>query len=576
MALSIDIKANDAFEKSALAAAAALEKTAKHEQNVDAMAKRIASSYKDAAVSAKDMAKYTEAYGKRTEKTYGASEKIAQVGKKDRAAMLAQVNKAYAVEKKVVDKEKEQEKLIKKGAIAYAAVTGAIVASVAAVGALGVAIGVSAKGAFDAKRNAAALLDAFTARRGPQALQMLDGLATKLGQSFGDVRQQFVEFRQAGLSNALSAKLIKMRADLIAVGLSAEAADKEISFVTSAADGLGNVAAQRRMAELSRAYGGVGSGAKAAAFALTSVSAAENKIGNVVSEKLAGLWEKIGPAIGKAANQLADFAVKLINSDKGQAAIEGIANAFIKVAGAVGPALDGLGKVFDVLSENKIAVVTGLTFAVGALGVAIVSAFGPAIVAATGAALAFAALPLAVAAAAVGVGLAVQAIVKHWDVIEDIAKAAYRWGSDIVTGLVDGIKAKVSSAVDSVKGLAGDIAGAFTKALGIQSPSKLFAEYGRNTVAGFEKGESEAIARSTAMPLQEAAAEPVATPAPRGATSTPSGGSSAQAGGGRGGLSVVIEQLNVQGGGDPEAIAIAIRRELTALLMSGELSRGLA
>ena len=572
MSLQIDIKANDAFEKSALAAAAALEKTAKHEQNVDAMAKRIAASYKTAAGSAADMAKYAAVYGKQTDMTYGASAKIAQVGKKDRSAMLAQLNKAYAVEKKVVDKEKEQEKLIKKGAIAYAAVTGAVVASVAAVGALGVAIAISAKSAYDAKRNAAALLDAFTARRGPQALALLDGLATKLGQSFGDVRQQFVEFRQAGLNNALSAKLIKMRADLLAVGLSAAAADKEISFVTSAADGLGNVAAQRRMAEMSRAYGGIGSGAKAAAFAVTSLSGAENKVSNVLGEKMAELWTKIGPEIGKAANQLADFAVKLINSEKGQAAIDGIAKAFTNVAGSVGPAIDGLGKAFDFLSENKIAVVTGLTFAVSALGVAMVVAFGPAIVAATGVALAAAALPLAIAAAAVGVGLAVQAIVKHWDVLEDLAKAAYRWGADIVSGLIDGIKAKISSAVYAVGGLAADISKTFAKALGIQSPSKVFADYGRNTVAGYERGENEALAR-TEMPLQEAAAQPMdGTPVTARGKSTPG---PAGAPGSSSGLSVTIQSLIVQGGGNADEIASAIRRELQLLLQAGDLSRGI-
>lgn len=575
MSLQLDIKANDAFEQSALKAAAALERTAKAEQSVDAMAGRIAKSYRDAAGSAQQIAKYTEVYGKATDKTYGTSQKIAQVGKKNRSAQLAMLNKEYAAEKKIVDKEKEQEKLIKKGALAYAAVGGAIAAAVVGVGALGAAIGMSAKSAFDAKRNAAALIDAFTGHRGPQALALLDSLAGKLGQSFGDVRKQFVEFRQAGLSNSLSMKLIKMRADLIAVGLSAEAADKEIGFVTSAADGVGNVGAIRRMAELSRAYGGVGTGAKAAAAAQTSLAAAENKISNVAGEKMAELWTKIGPSIGKAANQLADFVVKLIESDKGKAALEGVAKAFTSVADSVGPALDGLGKVFDFISENKIAVVSGLTFAVGALGVAMISAFGPAIAAATVAAAGFAALPLAIGAAAVGVGMAVQAIVKHWDVLEDLAKAAYRWGKDIVTGLIDGVKDKISAAVSSVKDLATSVTDTFTKALGIQSPSKVFAEYGRDTVSGFAKGEDEAIAR-TPMPLDKAAAE---------APAMPIAGSGPQARGGRsqssvtasaGGSSITIEKLIVQGGGDANEIATAIRRELQLLLQAGQLSRGIA
>lgn len=565
MALEIDIKANDEMEKSALAAADALEKVAKQEEKIDALAAKVAISYKAAKVEAAELAKYTEVYGKAKEQDYGTSKKIAEIGQKDRSKVLAQVSKAYAVTKKVVDKEKEKKELIKKGAIAYAAVTGAILASAAAATALGVAVALSAKTAYDAKRNAAALLDAFTAKRGPEAMRLLDGLATKLGMSFGEVREQFVSFRQAGLSNALSAKLIKMRADLMAVGLSAEAADKEISAVTASADGLGNIAAQRKMAEISRAYGGIGSGAKAAAFALTSVDAAQNKIGNVVSEELAGLWKQIGPEIGKAANQLADFAVKLLKSDEGKAAIDGLASAFKSVASSVGPAITGLGKVFDFLSENKVAVVTALGFAVTALGVSMAVAFGPAIVAATLAAVAVAALPLAIAAAAVGVGMAVQAIVKNWDDIKLLAKEAYSWGSDIVDGLIDGIKGKITAAVDTVKGFATDVSKTFANALGIQSPSKVFAGYGKDTVAGFTRGEERAIAGS-AMPLQEAASARVEAPA----TPTARGGSEAKGGG----ASFIIN-VTAPPGSDGEDFGRIIRQQIQLILQAGQLSRGI-
>lgn len=565
MALEIDIKANDEMEKSALAAADALDKVAKQEEKIDALSQKVALSYKATKVEAAELAKYAAVYGKAKESDYGTSKKIADVGTKDRSKMIAQVSKAYVVEKKTVDKEKEKAALIKKGAIAYAAVTGAIVASVAATAALSVAIANSAKTAYDAKRNAAALLDAFTAKRGPEAMRLLDGLATKLGLSFGEVREQFVSFRQAGLSNALSAKLIKMRADLIAVGLSAESADKELSAVTASADGLGNIAAQRKMAEISRAYGGIGDGAKAAAFALISVEGAQNKIGNVVSEKLAGLWKEIGPEIGKAANQLADFAVKLLKSDEGRAAIDGIASAFKSVASSVGPAISGLGKAFDFMSENKVAIVTALGLAVTALGVSMAVAFGPAVVAAALAAAAVAALPIAIAAAAVGVGLAVQTIVKNWDDIKLLAKEAYRWGGDIVSGLIDGIKGKIEAAVSTVKGFATDVSKTFAEALGIHSPSKVFAGYGADTVAGFQQGEARAIEKS-AMPLEEAAARPVGDAASSGQARTPSGGASASQG--------IVINLTVPPGTDAQDAITYLRQQMQLLLQAGQLSRG--
>ncbi len=569
MALEIDIKANDEMEKSALAAADALDKVAKQEEKIDALAQKVAISYKATKVEAAELAKYTAVYGKAKETDYGTSKKIAEIGSKDRSKVLSQVNKTYAVTKKVVDKEKEKAVLVKKGAIAYAAVTGAILASAAAATALGIAVSASAKTAYDAKRNAAALLDAFTAKRGPEAMRLLDGLATKLGMSFGEVREQFISFRQAGLSNSLSAKLIKMRADLMAVGLSAEAADKELSAVVSSADGIGNIAAQRKLAEISRAYGGIGDGAKAASFALVSVDAAQNKIGNVVSEEMAGLWKQIGPEIGKAANQLADFAVKLIKSDEGQAAIAGIADAFKSVAGSVGPAINGLKKAFDFMTENKIAIVSGLAFAVTALGVSLAVAFGPGIVAATLAAAAVAALPLAIAAAAVGVGLAVQAIVKNWDDIKLLAKEAYSWGADIVDGLIDGIKAKITAAVDTVKNFAGDVSKTFADALGIQSPSKVFAGYGKDTVAGFARGEERALS-ATSMPLQEAAARPVETPASSGQ----GGGRGADGAPGSGGGITV--NLTVPPGTNTEEAVATIRQQLQLLLQAGQLSRGVA
>ena|GEM_PF-5441301 len=61
-------------------------------------------------------------------------------------------------------------------------------------------------------------------------------------------------------------------------------------------------------------------------------------------------------------------------------------------------------------------------------------------------------------------------------------------GRDLINGLINGIKGMVSKAVDAVKNVASNVVSAAKKALGIESPSTVFAEIGKWTVEGFAKG----------------------------------------------------------------------------------------
>lgn len=61
-------------------------------------------------------------------------------------------------------------------------------------------------------------------------------------------------------------------------------------------------------------------------------------------------------------------------------------------------------------------------------------------------------------------------------------------GKDVVQGLINGVKAKFSSAVSIVSDLAGNVAGAFKRVLNIHSPSRLFKEYGGYIVEGLVLG----------------------------------------------------------------------------------------
>lgn len=99
---------------------------------------------------------------------------------------------------------------------------------------------------------------------------------------------------------------------------------------------------------------------------------------------------------------------------------------------------------------------------------------------------------LAIGAAIGAVSVAVYELVENWDELGEAF--SYVWeefkdfGSNIVSGLVDGIAGAWKSAVDKIKGLAGAISGAFKSALGIHSPSKVFAGLGSQIPAGVEAG----------------------------------------------------------------------------------------
>ena len=73
------------------------------------------------------------------------------------------------------------------------------------------------------------------------------------------------------------------------------------------------------------------------------------------------------------------------------------------------------------------------------------------------------------------------------------------FGSAMIDGLIGGILGKATALRDAVTGAAGKAVTGFKNLLGINSPSKVFAEFGVNTMEGYQQG----IQRSEAKPLQE-------------------------------------------------------------------------
>jgi hypothetical protein len=521
VALEIDIKANDDFEKSALKISAALDHIAQDEEKINALSKKLGVSNKQIA----------------------AGQKIAA----NLAAIEIKKNDESAAAK--IKKEEEFNDKLKLGVEGIAAFGVAAIGAVAATYELGKSIAELAYEADAAEKGSAALVRAYSGDAGDSVINQLDEQAKALGETVVDVRNQFVKYREAGVTNQVADAIIKTRADLIAMKVPASEADKAIQKVLDA--GHNSQMARQQLGFISAAFGGVGDGAKAAKYALTSVSAAQAQIHDDVEKKLADVWKRIGPDIGEAAHRLADFVEKLLDSEEGKEAIDGLVKSFKTLADAV-------------TSEN---IITGFN-AIRAVADAVETVFHS-----VGEAIGFVASEIA----------DFLGDAKLEDLLNPIAfleKKAVGLGSSIVSGLVEGITGSKNAANDTAADLAHGVGASFAGAAKIQSPSKVFEGYGQNIVQGLAAGQEKEIA-SKPMPVDALAseepkvstkaetserAEPKATPIVQQAAQAPSGG----------GRNITIENLVVQSNGKPEDIARSIRQEMQLLLRAGSLSRGMA
>lgn len=74
------------------------------------------------------------------------------------------------------------------------------------------------------------------------------------------------------------------------------------------------------------------------------------------------------------------------------------------------------------------------------------------------------------------------------EIFKDASKWLYEAGKDLLKGLINGINDMVGWAVGKVMGVGDKIKEGIKKALGIKSPSTVFAEIGRMTMLGFAQG----------------------------------------------------------------------------------------
>lgn len=136
--------------------------------------------------------------------------------------------------------------------------------------------------------------------------------------------------------------------------------------------------------------------------------------------------------------------------------------------------------------------------------------------------------------------------------ISDAAGSLYAAGANIMNGLWDGIKSMFGAIIDSVTGLANDIANAVSSALEIESPSKVMKRLGVHTGKGFQLG-VESTGAGIQSTMQAVAAPPGL------------GGSVANMGA-RTTTQKISVPITVQGSDDPAATAAAVEQRLMSRL----------
>jgi len=494
------VAADQQFIAATKATSAAMAAVVAQEEKLGKAAKSAGLEQKKFSATYKQLEKQRAA-----QESKAAKDSAADQTKKQRALTLQKAKETKAQKDATALRAKEQKELAKsdKEALATAKAMGKEFVGIGlAVAAAAVALGVFAVKAKEAKDNTRGVLDVLTAGRGEKALGLVDGLAVKLGVDIGATREQFIKFRQAGLDNKQSARLLKLAADLNTVdksgGLAAEAVERVLAHTSNNTQtSLQAEASTRTMALLAKQAKVAGDGTKAAAANAVTLTGAIARLGNTKTQALEKLGDKIQPSIDKAASSVADFVEKLAASKEGQKTLEDTALAIGRVAEAItslatadpDSAIAAIRDGFTIAKESGAEVIlifkdVGLAFKeVASAAFEIPYAF----------------YKTAVDMYAIG-GYIFKSVanlpdnIKHF-VVDPIANA----GPDIINGLIDGLSAGAGRLVKAVVGLAGKVKDGFKDALRIGSPSKVFAGYGLNIGQGLNIGLNRSMPQGQEM-----------------------------------------------------------------------------
>lgn len=574
--VGVDLVAKGNIASEANKAADAMAALAAQEHKVQAIARSLGT--KDVKLVGKALEQVAQAEAKAIAKNSAAEKKAHTREVKYAKQDLRGLGVSLEMQDKILQKiGPEMAGALATGVELAAGLAAGIAVAAVAAGALGVAISSAAFEAGGARDSAKAMIGILTGGQGEKALALIDKQSQALGISLQQGREDFIKFRQAGLDNTQSAKLEQLRADLLAAKVPADQVAKALDQVMDLKGGSGT---EEKMKELAKQAGVLGNGAKAAAVANSTLGGALARLDNTKTLALEQIFDRISPSIDKAATAVANMLQAFMGSAKGQKMIDGLGKAIVWVVDTavsslplIGQALEGVisagewvvnayNAVANVFATNSTAaaalsyVVTGLKV----VGYALAAALA---VVVAGAVLLAAPLYAAVAAVLAVTGAVASAIAYIYNLGAEMTKA----GSAIIDGLIAGIMSKIANVKAVIGNLASSISGGFKSALGINSPSKVFAQFGEHTAAGYEQGVDKH------MPTGEDFAANVA-PGGSAAPVASAGAAAAGAGGGGGGPLINIENLVVPVGVEPEPFARAVRRELTLLLQVMQISKG--
>ncbi|MEJ2793961.1 phage tail tape measure protein [Iodobacter sp. LRB] len=168
------------------------------------------------------------------------------------------------------------------------------------------------------------------------------------------------------------------------------------------------------------------------------------------------------------------------------------------------------------------------------------------------------------------VGIALGGIIKG---LLSLPTQFYKFGGDIVDGLVNGIKSKLGAAERTITEFGQNIKGWFASTLGIQSPSRVFLGFGDNIAQGAALGigrsavfatravASMAQASATAWGRPELAS-PFVDVANRVASVVPRASTHEQGANASGGMTISFSpQITIQGG-DPAAVQSQVNQAM--------------
>ena len=373
-------------------------------------------------------------------------------------------------------------------------------------------------------------------------MQILEKLAPKLGKSLAELQKT---------------EMTKLPVDKLVEAI------KEATLGATGAAAVGETALKKQLETLGGAAGLV-----------------QNRAKNFVDQIAMGISS---PELTKAVGGLQGIfdSPEAARLAEGTAAgISGLEDAAAAAMPAIAALIEGMMAGWNVVAPAISAVVDGMRSLMGATGQSESSwkSFGKAIGAV------FGAIGMGVAIVVAAITLIIDSVVGAYNAIANLPEelssvwglitegisgaggailgAAVSLGSSIVSGIASGITGSASWVIDTITSLCGDVIGWAKKILHIGSPSKVFADIGANTAAGFAQGiDAGASASDSAMNGM------MAPPPPQG------GG---LGGGGGHTFNVQIDTGGAYGAAqttsDPPAFAAAVR-EMMVSDLADELER---